>query len=408
MRIPVWGLPPSGLERCAAGGRSQRGFNLVELLIAMALGLFLVQGVLRVFTGNKDAYRWVNAHSKLQENFRFAVDTLSDKLRNSGYQGCAGGSGKVYVTLSSPTAYQNNFAVKLRGYAWDGTSWSPGAVTASSSGGAALAALPASIANAADRNSDIITFRGTSAAAVPVEPAPGAYSSTAPIRVFRQGTQGDSLTNLKDSLAAGNTPTAMITDCINSSIFPVTAIAGPASNFYTVTHGKNLSGVYTVGSELAQVATETYYVSILHTDGKYYCSNPASGTGPDQCGTAGNCETPALCRAQGTSAGRRIIEGVERLRISYGLDTDNDSVPNRYVNASGIATANEWEQVVSVELGLLLRTDDEIRKKQGGADFVLAGQAISVPQDSSDTTLADDKFMRRAINQTVAIRNRLQ
>ena len=373
----------------------------------MALGLFLIEGVFRVYDSNLAAYRWVNAHSKLQENFRFAVDTLADKVRASGYQGCSGEDGTVNVTLSNPSSYQNNFSVKLRGYRWDGTNWSPGAVA----GSPALAALPASIASAADRKSDIITFRGGAAPAVPLNATSGASS----VSVVRSGAQDDSLTKMKDILAAGGTPVAMVTDCEISTLVPVSSITGPSSNVYSVSFSQTLPGSspFKIGSELSSVTTETYYVSALNSsDGKYWCSDPSGGADPDQCGSTGNCDTPALCRAQDTLPGRRIIGGVERLRISYGVDTDagasRDYTPNRYVSADVLAGGAQWSQVVSVQLGLLLRTDKEIRQQQGFADFSLAGESINVARDSSDTSKAADKFMRRSINQVVAIRNRLK
>jgi len=95
-----YSIPASlALRRAPLVTNGQRGFNLIELLIAMALGLFLIGGVFRVYESNIAAYRWVNAHSKLQENFRFAVDTL----RRAGHYVLASRVEKCPVTINKAT-----------------------------------------------------------------------------------------------------------------------------------------------------------------------------------------------------------------------------------------------------------------------------------------------------------------
>lgn len=70
----------------------QRGLSLVELLIAMALGLALLAGVLQVVLGSKRSYQHGVALAELQENGRFALEAMAQDLRNAGFSGaCPGG-----------------------------------------------------------------------------------------------------------------------------------------------------------------------------------------------------------------------------------------------------------------------------------------------------------------------------
>lgn len=70
----------------------QRGLSLVELLIAMALGLALLAGVLQVVLGSKRSYQHGVALAELQENGRFALEAMAQDLRNAGFRGaCPGG-----------------------------------------------------------------------------------------------------------------------------------------------------------------------------------------------------------------------------------------------------------------------------------------------------------------------------
>ncbi len=66
----------------------QRGLSLVELMIALVLGLVLSAGVFQVFTNSSQTYQLSDSLSNLQENMRFAVGRLQYETRMAGYRGC--------------------------------------------------------------------------------------------------------------------------------------------------------------------------------------------------------------------------------------------------------------------------------------------------------------------------------
>ncbi|MDH3872278.1 MAG: prepilin-type N-terminal cleavage/methylation domain-containing protein, partial [Gammaproteobacteria bacterium] len=67
----------------------QRGFSIVELMVATAVGLALMAGVTHIYVGSKSTYRVQEGLSRVQENGRFALELLGRKIRMAGYQGCA-------------------------------------------------------------------------------------------------------------------------------------------------------------------------------------------------------------------------------------------------------------------------------------------------------------------------------
>ena len=71
----------------------QLGLSLVELLIASALGLFLILGVVEVFVTARTLQAEVNARQSMQEGARIAMSFIGDELRMSGYLGCFGSLG---------------------------------------------------------------------------------------------------------------------------------------------------------------------------------------------------------------------------------------------------------------------------------------------------------------------------
>jgi len=65
----------------------QRGFSLIELMIAVTLGLMIVAVVLGVFLSGNKSYREDDRFAQMQENGRFAMKVLAQDLAMSGFWG---------------------------------------------------------------------------------------------------------------------------------------------------------------------------------------------------------------------------------------------------------------------------------------------------------------------------------
>ncbi|MBK1640453.1 hypothetical protein CKO12_00860 [Chromatium okenii] len=68
------------------GSKFQRGFTLVELMIAMGIGAFISAGVIALFVGNNRGYEASAAMARVQENGRFAIEYLAQDIRQAGLQ----------------------------------------------------------------------------------------------------------------------------------------------------------------------------------------------------------------------------------------------------------------------------------------------------------------------------------
>ncbi len=66
----------------------QSGMTLVEIMIALLIGVFLLGGILQIFVSGKQTNRMQENLSRLQENGRFAMDFLSKDIRMAGYRAC--------------------------------------------------------------------------------------------------------------------------------------------------------------------------------------------------------------------------------------------------------------------------------------------------------------------------------
>ncbi len=65
--------------------RRQQGLTLIEMMIAMVLGLVLVAGAIQLLVANKQSYFLQDAMSRLQENGRFALQLLTRDVRMAGF-----------------------------------------------------------------------------------------------------------------------------------------------------------------------------------------------------------------------------------------------------------------------------------------------------------------------------------
>ncbi|MEM6710378.1 MAG: PilW family protein [Pseudomonadota bacterium] len=341
--------------------RSARGFSLIELIIAVSLGLVVVTGIVQLFVGNSQTYTILNGQSRLQENARFGFEFISMAARTAGYFGCAPQEDNVLNTLNAPNwGVMPEFNVGAAVEGFDGQadgSWLP-----------ALATLPRTTGGAsanvyiAGNGVDIGEVEGGTDVLV-------LRSLQEPIRRLTQVLQptGDPVVDAP----GGDNPFAvgdivMVADCEQGAVLRVTG-AAVAGNSVTLTHAAGGAGLYEnsptvdlptqagaprqlspVGrsygpeSVVAEVATSIFYIA------------PSATT--DNRGNTPN----ALWRKLGTEAPQELIAGVDDLQVLYGIDTtlaDGVTNVNQYVEADAIP---DPDQVVSLRVTLAVNSVDAV------------------------------------------------
>ncbi|WP_448683154.1 PilW family protein [Pseudomonas nicosulfuronedens] len=103
----------------------QRGLSLVELLIATAVGLLLLAGVIQVVLSSKRSYQGSVALAELQENGRFALEAMAQDLRNAGFTGACP-AGLVNASGSDNARYAvEKSAIEGYGAGMPAVAWMP-------------------------------------------------------------------------------------------------------------------------------------------------------------------------------------------------------------------------------------------------------------------------------------------
>lgn len=64
-----------------------RGFTLIELMVAMVIGLIVILGISSVYLGNRQTYTTTSAVSRLQEQTRYAAMIVRESIMHAGYFG---------------------------------------------------------------------------------------------------------------------------------------------------------------------------------------------------------------------------------------------------------------------------------------------------------------------------------
>jgi type IV pilus assembly protein PilW len=61
--------------------RKQRGLTLVEMMVALAIGSFLMIGAIQIYTQSREAFVINESIARVQETAQFAMDTIEADLR---------------------------------------------------------------------------------------------------------------------------------------------------------------------------------------------------------------------------------------------------------------------------------------------------------------------------------------
>ncbi len=253
--------------------RSQQGITLIELMIALVIGLMATGAMLRDYVDSSRLYRFNESLARIQENGRFGLEFIRRDARMAGFWGC-NSAVDPFNRLTSVTTLPNNL---LNGWV-TGTDYDDDD--------------PADTITA-----DTITFTraasGSLVTDVEIDSASSASSFVLADSAWGTSTAGDVL---------------IITDCVTADIF----------EFGSDTE---LSKAYAVGSRIYRVQRIKYFI--------------APGADPEQhslyrltCPALGDCTDEGDELVEG-------IENMQIL-MGEDTNADFDGSVNRYVHPSDL------------------------------------------------------------------------
>jgi prepilin peptidase dependent protein B len=94
-------------HRTQSGAALQRGLGLVEMMVGLALGLFVVGGALAMFSNFTNDNRHILQEARIVQDLRATADLIARDLRRAGYWGDA--TSGVWASGSSGTPAKSNY-----------------------------------------------------------------------------------------------------------------------------------------------------------------------------------------------------------------------------------------------------------------------------------------------------------
>ncbi len=354
-------------------GPAAGGHSLAEALIALALGLTLIAALAQIFGMHKRAYVLLTAQTQIQESARVAFSFLGAAIRGAGYFGCGADSGRYRNALHGAWQSLPEFRIGIPVAGLDGgpDAWSPSLTTLPTNAqlyvhGSGINKNPYQPDASNERSglpvpgTDMLMTRRLRSP--PWQLAQRVESDAAVVIHIRDADQdgardpGD-LSNF--GFPSSRDPLLVIADCQQATLFRVTSstaasgrmrlahTASPDADAFTNRTG-DLSPdgqPYGLDTVVAAVTTEVFYI--------------ASGAGTNFRGR----RTLSLWRKAGTTRPQELVEGIEDMQILYGLDSDGDGIPNRYLSRVGTSVVGT---IASVRVSLLVASIEAAQDRADG------------------------------------------
>ncbi len=293
------------------------GFSLVELMVAMVVGLIVITGAFSLHTGSRKTQKVNEMQMDMVADARFAIEMISYDLRHSGMWGgtnkanlidCKSTNGTPCVQTATndvpPTAMVNDCQV---GWYYD---LSQPVFATNDLNPYPTTCIPTT--EAYKKDTDVIEIRY-------------ADSNTAPKLLPNQAYIRSNFVNGRIFIG----PPQPLLDSYDDS---------------DVTQNHELHAY-------------VYYVSDFTDD-------PKDGI-------------PSLRRLSLINAPslqtQTLISGVDDLQIMFGVDLDKDQKVDRYDHPNNITTDGNWDNVYAAKIWLMMRSDKKQKGINTAKDFSMAG-----------------------------------
>ena len=318
--------------------RKQLGFSMVELMVAMVIQFILLAGMVYVYSNSRVMFTVNEQLSRVQENGRYLTDVLLHDIRMAGYSGCRSIDEVVpnIIARSPPTfaSLADGITVFENGAGWD----NPTALTIV-------------------EGSDVITLQSAQGSGVSLRA--NMITDTATIQIIVH----------PDRWAANDL--ILISDCSHADLFRTSAVNNTTivAHDNTANTGNQLSKAYAKDAQLMLFDAHTYFIASANAEpGLYQYSF--------------NSDTATL-----------LAEGVENMQLLLAEDTSGDQEPDVYVNATAVM---DWEAVIGVRVGLLIRSANNV-----------ATEARAFTFNGANANTGNDTRVRKAFWSYAAMRNRI-
>lgn len=313
----------------ARAPRRAAGFTLIELMIAMLLGLVVMGGVVSIFLAAQQSYRANNALSGVGDSTRTAFELMARDIRDAGLTGCDSTSRrvinvtKVYNQGTTPPVWWSDWSNAIRGHV----------------GGTDAAITGAMPAQAAGTDSLQLIGAESPAASIASETVATSFTLNAPLPAWQTGD------------------IAIVCSPRQAAIMQIAYAGGVATFNVAGNCSTNLGypnkGGMPLGAACTNSAQYTFppnsTISRLSAKDWYVGANAVGGTSLYRINLVNTGGAP-------TPQAQEMVRNVTAMTIGY-LDPSDSPIANQFVPASTITANGDWRGVAAVRVTLNLQSD---------------------------------------------------
>lgn len=409
--------------------RSQTGFSMVELMVALVLGVILTSGVISVYISSKATYNTSTNLGQVEETGRYALGFMQPILSIAGNMGCERTSNSVssggtydnvlnssYAGTPGSWAPVYDFSYPVYGFEANGTGIN---AAIPSNGGQTSTSPPAPDTSAADWTP-----------ALSVNDPKNVLSGALNVNAVGGILQYNDVLVVHEALAQ---PALAFSPGMDSSaVYVAPSASTSATTAYT--SGNFTANEMVIASNCAQQvyqfqisAVNTSTGALTYTGGglgnnsgdTFYTNKPVDTTYSVQPAATyvfyvgeGQDKWPALWEGTYSSTGtalstQELVAGVENMQVLYGVDTANsDQIPDYFTTADNVDTNGLWSKVVAVRVAMVVQSDNfAVDKASASATTVYMLGSGSGFTDNTSLTTPKDQRLRRVFVQTFSLRS---
>lgn len=346
----------------------QKGFSIVELMIATFIGLIVSIAIMQVYLAQSQIYKTSTSQGLTQSAENAIYNLVTPIIRSAGFTGC----GTIATALSSlnpggspPLGTLSTTPSMIMGYSGgagnititqlnsnndnSASSWSP--------------ALDSTLVGQVQKGNDVLVVLGGNPWTTPIA-----------ITTIEIGSSSFDIQSTPSTLVTGQY--GAVSDCLKTTVFQITGISGT-----TISHN--------AGSGSLQNASSTFTVNYQNGSQFLPLQQTAFFVGKGQGGQS------ALMKATlsgGIWTVQPLVSGINIMKVQFGIGAGGNIT--QYVPASSVTS---WGQVYSVRIGFLIEGQPG-SSTSGITQYTVLDSQVTVPSDTR---------LRHVYEITVNLRNAL-
>jgi type IV pilus assembly protein PilW len=317
------------------------GMGLIELMVALVIGLFLILGAVTVYSQSRRTHRTFETVARLQETARYAFDVIEADVRMASYWGLVSHPDFITNRAGPEETLPTELAAAETAIGACGSNW------------------------AIDLDEYVAGWNGPDGYGLDCDAYQDSYRAGTDGLVVRRGAAAAPGTLVGGRLYIQSTP-------VQGTIFVAQGSCTNPDNAACV------PGAYPpLTAETRELDSTVYYVSDV---------------------SVGGVPVPALRRkrlATGSMLDEEVISGVEDLQIRFGIDSDGDTNADSYVDPQADPVAHGG-RIVAATIWLRVRAEEP---EIGFADD--RGYRYA----DIDEPAPNDTFRRIVVSRTISLYN---